>query len=90
MSNCRSCGYWDSPRGFQRPGDYYWTQLKLLEWLELEKLSVAYSDGFPASDATPDHRPTSSISALFECAECHRKLSLVLDVDACRGGLSAA
>jgi len=90
MNNCRSCEYWNSPRGFQRPGDYYWTQLKLLEWLEQGKLSVLYNDGFPASDATPDHRPANSLSALFECIECHRKLDLVLDIDACRGGLSAA
>ena len=90
MSICRSCDYWTSPRGFQRAGDYYWVQLKLLEWIEQGKLVVASSDGFPANDATPDSRPTQSISALLECTDCHRKLDLVLDIDACRGGLFAA
>jgi len=90
MSNCVSCDYWTSPRGFQRPGDYYWVQLKLLEWIEQGKLVVVSSEGFPANDATPDSRPGQSLSALFECTDCHRKLDLVLDIDACRGGLFAA
>jgi hypothetical protein len=89
MNTCRACDYWTTPRGFQLPGDYYWTQLKLLEWIEQGKLVVASSDGFPASDATPERRPSRSLSALFECRACHRKLDLVLDLDACRGGLSA-
>jgi hypothetical protein len=90
VTQCRSCEYWNSPRGFQRPGDYYWTQLKLLEWIEDGKLAVVSSDGFPADDATEENRPSQSLFAVFRCSECHRELSLVLDLDACRGGLSAA
>jgi hypothetical protein len=65
-------------------------QLKLLEWIGHRKLAVLSSEGFPADDATPDRRPAASLSALFECTACRRKVDLVLDVDACRGGLSAA
>ena len=90
MNTCRSCDYWSSPRGFQRPGDYYWVQLKLLEWIEQGKLAIVSSEGFPANDATPHSRPAQSLSALFECTDCRRKLDLVLDIDACRGGLFAA
>jgi len=89
MGSCRSCDYWTSPRGFRLPGDYYWVQLKLLEWVEQSKLIVISNEGFPAKDATPDSRPAQSLSALFECTGCHQKLDLFLDIDACRGGLFA-
>jgi len=90
METCATCAYWSVPRGFQYPGDYYWTQLRLLEALEAGSLRLESASGFPAPDATERSRPSQSLSALFSCTACGRTFDLFLDVDACRGSLAAA
>jgi len=77
------------PRGFQRASDYAATSAKLSEALNREVLNLVSEENFEGSKASNKNWPKCSVSGKFECTKCGKGFSLVVDVDACRGGFHA-
>jgi hypothetical protein len=90
MSKCSNCDIWQIPRGFQRASDYAATSSKLEEAVSNKVLSVVSSENFEGSKASTKSWPQHSVTGSFQCIKCGTSFSLVVDVDACRGGFHAS
>jgi hypothetical protein len=83
---CNNCDHWKIKRSFQRPSDFLDTATKLNQWLNNGKL-INIGDKYDLTKVSNSSWPKKSISLNFQCPTCNCIYNLILDVDACRGGM---